>query len=113
RSVFFHEYGHDLGLPDDYNIHSYPGNVDNSNEHWTLMAQSRLGSATDQGIGERAGDLSAWNKLQLGWLDYEFLPYTTHTTLKLGPLEYQSEYKQALIVGLPKKTVTANVGAPF
>ena len=35
------------------------------------MAQSRLGAKNDQGIGERGGDLGAWNKLQLGWLDYE------------------------------------------
>ena len=68
RSVFYHEYGHDLGLPDDYNILS---GGDNNNEHWTLMAQSRLGAKNDGGIGERGGDLGAWNKLQLGWLDYE------------------------------------------
>ena len=68
RSVFFHEYGHDLGLPDDYNILS---GGDNNNEHWTLMAQSRLGAKNEPCIGDRAGDLGAWNKLQLGWLDYE------------------------------------------
>ena len=68
RSVFYHEYGHDLGLPDDYNVTS---GGDNNNEHWTLMAQSRLGAKTDAGIGDRGGDLGAWNKLQLGWLDYE------------------------------------------
>ena len=68
RSVFYHEYGHDLGLPDDYNVLS---GGDNNNEHWTLMAQSRLGAKDDEGIGERGGDLGAWNKLQLGWLDYE------------------------------------------
>ncbi len=39
RSVFYHEYGHDLGLPDDYNVLS---GGDNNNEYWTLMAQSRL-----------------------------------------------------------------------
>ena len=70
RSVFFHEFGHDLGLPDDYNILS---GGDNNNEHWTLMAQSRLGAKGEQFIGDRAGDLGAWNKLQLGWLDYETL----------------------------------------
>ena len=61
--MFFHEYGHDLGLPDDYNILS---GGDNNNEHWTLMAQSRLGAKNEPFIGERAGDLGAWNKLQLG-----------------------------------------------
>ena len=35
------------------------------------MAQSRLGAKNDRGIGDRGGDLGAWNKLQLGWLDYE------------------------------------------
>ncbi len=68
RSVFYHEYGHDLGLPDDYNVIN---GGDNNNEHWTLMAQSRLGAKNDAGIGDRGGDLGAWNKFQLGWLDYE------------------------------------------
>ncbi len=38
---------------------------------WTLMAQSRESAPQDQGIGTRAADLGAWDKLQLGWLDYE------------------------------------------
>ena len=38
-SVFAHEYGHDLGLPDDYDT---AGGGDNPVEWWTLMAQSRL-----------------------------------------------------------------------
>lgn len=38
RSVFYHEYIHDLGLPDDYN--NIVGG-DGNNEYWTLMAQSR------------------------------------------------------------------------
>ena len=49
-SVFCHEYGHDLGLPDDYDT---TGGGDNSVEHWSLMAQSRLGAKNDQGIGTR------------------------------------------------------------
>ena len=35
------------------------------------MAQSRLSAKDDEGIGTRPGDLGAWEKLQLGWLDYE------------------------------------------
>ena len=89
RSVFFHEFGHDLGLPDDYNVLS---GGDNNNEHWTLMAQSRLGAEGEEFIGDRAGDLGAWNKLQLGWLDYETLVAGAgaggNRTLNLGPQEY-------------------------
>ena len=110
RSVFFHEYAHDLGLPDDY------GPADNSNEHWTLMAQSRLGAKGEQFIGDRAGDLGAWNKLQLGWLDYETLVAGAgvggNRTLKLGPEEFNSEDPQAVVVVLPKKEVVSQLGAP-
>ncbi|MFC4108953.1 immune inhibitor A domain-containing protein [Micromonospora zhanjiangensis] len=109
-SVFVHEYGHDLGLPDDYDT---SGGGDNSNEHWTLMAQSRLSAKNDQGIGTRPGDLGAWNKLQLGWLDYETLIAGQKKTLKLGPQEYNSAEAQGAVVVLPKKSVTTNLGAPF
>jgi immune inhibitor A len=109
RSVFYHEYGHDLGLPDDYNILS---GGDNNNEHWTLMAQSRLGASTDGGIGERGGDLGAWNKLQLGWLDYATVLPGTGRTVNLGPEEYNSHKPQAAIVVLPKKVVVTQLGAP-
>ena len=109
RSVFYHEYGHDLGLPDDYNIIC---GGDNNNEHWTLMAQSRLGAKDDQGIGERGGDLGAWNKLQLGWLNAAVLQSNEKKTLELGPQEYNSKNPQALVVVLPKKTVVTDLGAP-
>ena len=109
RSVFYHEYAHDLGLPDDYN--NINGG-DNNNEHWTLMAQSRLGSATDAGIGERGGDLGAWNKLQLGWLDYEVVVAGQNRTLTLGPQEYNSTKPQAAVVVLPQREYTFDHGAP-
>ena len=113
RSVFFHEFGHDLGLPDDYN--SVNGG-DNNNEHWTLMAQSRLGAKDEPFIGDRAGDLGAWNKLQLGWLDYETLVAGPgvggNRTLNLGPEEYNSQDAQAVVVVLPKKEVVTELGAP-
>jgi immune inhibitor A len=108
--VFFHEYAHDLGLPDDY------GTGDNNNEHWTLMAQSRLGAKGEQFIGDRAGDLGAWNKLQLGWLDYETLVAGAgvggNRTLELGPEEFNTENPQAVVVVLPKKAVFTQLGAP-
>ena len=109
RSVFFHEYAHDLGLPDDYDT---SGGGDNPNEHWTLMAQSRLGAKGEPFIGDRAGDLGAWNKLQLGWLDYEVVPAGVKRTINLGPEEYNTSKAQALVVTLPQKTVVTELGAP-
>jgi immune inhibitor A len=107
-SVFVHEYGHDLGLPDAYAI---AGGGDNSNEYWTLMAQSRL-NAKGEPLGTRPGDLGAWEKLQLGWLDYEALSTHQKKTVELGPQEYNTKKAQGAVVVLPKKNVTTDNGAP-
>jgi immune inhibitor A len=107
-SVFVHEYGHDLGLPDAYAI---AGGGDNSNEYWTLMAQSRL-NAKGEPLGTRPGDLGAWEKLQLGWLDYEALSTHQKKTIELGPQEYNTKKAQGAVVVLPKKNVTTDNGAP-
>ncbi|GAB1688868.1 immune inhibitor A domain-containing protein [Krasilnikovia sp. M28-CT-15] len=108
-SVFAHEYGHDLGLPDDYDT---SGASNNNNEFWTLMAQSRLNAAGEP-LGTRPGDLGAWNKLQLGWLDYETVKAGKTKTIDLGPQEHNTANAQAAVVVLPDKTVTRNLGAPY
>jgi immune inhibitor A len=107
-SVFAHEYGHDLGLPDHYDTNG----GGNSVEYWNLMAQSRL-NGVGEALGTRAGDLSAWDKLQLGWLDYETVLANQATTLELGPHEYNSAKAQAVAVVLPDKNVTRQLGAPY
>ncbi|MFI6681010.1 immune inhibitor A domain-containing protein [Kribbella sp. NPDC050470] len=100
-SVFAHEYGHDLGLPDLYDTSGPP--VENHVNWWSIMAQSRVGKATDGGIGEQAADFGAWEKLQLGWLDYEVVAAGQNKTVVLGPHEYNSKKAQGLVVTLPKK----------
>ncbi len=107
-SVFVHEYGHDLGLPDAYDT---SGGGDNSNEYWTLMAQSRL-NAKNEPLGTRPGDIGAWEKLQLGWLDYEAIGTHQKKTVELGPQEYNTKKAQGAVVVLPKKNVTTDNGAP-
>jgi immune inhibitor A len=107
-STIAHEFGHDLNLPDHYDT----AGGDNGVEWWTLMAQSRLSGAGEP-IGTRAGDLSAWDKLQLGWLDYEIVGEGQGRTLDLGPHEFNSDKAQAAVVILPDKTVTNELGDPF
>ena len=107
-SVFAHEYGHDLGLPDHYDTNG----GDNGVEYWNLMAQSRL-NGQGEALGTRAGDLGAWDKLQLGWLDYETTVANRATAVDLGPHEYNSAKPQAVAVVLPDKAVTTRFGAPF
>ncbi len=112
-SVIAHEYGHDLGLPDHYDTSGPPAGSENPVNWWTLMAQSRVSAPGDNAIGSRAADLSAWDKLQLGWLDYEIVVPGQRRTLELGPHEYNSKKPQAAVVVLPDKTVTTDLGAPF
>ncbi len=107
-STIAHEYGHDLGLPDHYDTAGGQNGV----EWWSLMAQSRL-SGEGEPIGTRAGDLSAWDKLQLGWLDYEVTVAGQNRTLTLGPHEYNTDRPQAVVTVLPDKEVTADYGEPF
>ncbi|GAB3240453.1 immune inhibitor A [Kineosporia babensis] len=107
--VFAHEYGHDLGLPDDYDT---TGGEGSPVEWWSLMAQSRL-NGKGEPIGSRAGDLGAWQKLQLGWLDYEVVPYGRRDrVVELGPQEYNTDRAQAVVVPLPLKKVVTELPKP-
>jgi immune inhibitor A len=107
--VFAHEYGHDLGLPDEYDT---SGGGENSTGFWTLMSSgSWLGTGKDS-IGDLPGDMNAWDKLQLGWLDYDVANAGKRSTHKLGVAEYNTKDAQALVVQLPEKTVTTEVVTP-
>ncbi|NGO14667.1 M6 family metalloprotease domain-containing protein [Streptomyces sp. HC44] len=107
--VFAHEYGHDLGLPDHYDT---TNQGENSTAYWTLMSSgSWLGTGEDD-IGNLPGDMTAWDKLQLGWLKYDTAKAATRSTHKLGVAEYNTKDAQALVVELPKKPVTTEVVPP-
>ena len=110
RSVFYHEFGHDLGLPDLYDTQG--GGGDNAVGWWSIMAQSRLSAAGEPGLGTRGGDLGPWEKMQLGWFDYEVALADRARTLDLGPHEYNTAKPQGVVVVLPKKSVTTQYGAP-
>ncbi|CAL9536806.1 immune inhibitor A domain-containing protein [Streptomyces sp. enrichment culture] len=106
--VFAHEYGHDLGLPDHYDTQG----GENSTGFWTLMSSgSWLGTGKNE-IGNLPGDMTAWDKLQLGWLNYDTAKAGVNSWHKLGLAEYNTKHKQALVVQLPKKAVTTEVVTP-
>jgi len=66
--VYAHEFGHVLGLPDLYDRDDSDGDSGGIGE-WGLMA---LGSWLGWG-GDTPAHMSAWSKLQMGWLDATIL----------------------------------------
>ena len=98
--VFAHEYGHDLGLPDHYDTSSGA----NSSAYWTLMSSgSYLGNGTID-IGAAPGDMWGWDKLQLGWSNYELAQHGKFSTHKLGPAETNTKQAQAVVIPLPESS---------
>ncbi|MFH8340302.1 immune inhibitor A domain-containing protein [Streptomyces sp. AM6-12] len=106
--VFAHEYGHDLGLPDEYDTDG----GDNSTGFWTLMSSGSWLGTGKEAIGDLPGDMNAWDKLQLGWLNYDTAKAGTKSSHKLGVAEYNTRNKQALVVNLPDKAVTTTITEP-
>ncbi|TSC31392.1 immune inhibitor A domain-containing protein [Corallococcus sp. Z5C101001] len=109
--VFAHEYGHDLGLPDHYDTTNA---ADNGTGFWTIMSSGSYLNDGTTDIGSRPGDFFAWDKLQLGWLDYATTSAGLYSYHKLGPAEVTSQNaKQALLVKLPGKPRPQPTTAPF
>ncbi|MGW4021234.1 immune inhibitor A domain-containing protein [Streptomyces sp. NPDC005009] len=106
--VFAHEYGHDLGLPDLYDT----AGGENSTGFWTLMSSGSWLGTGQKEIGNLPGDMTAWDKLQLGWLNYDTAKAGVNSWHKLGVAEYNTKHKQALVVTLPKKAVTTEIIEP-
>ena len=107
-SVFAHEYAHDLGLPDLYDT----SGGDDGVAWWRLMSQSRARRKDDEGIGTRPADLGAWDKLQLGWLDYEIALAATSARRRSVRTSTTRRRRRALVVVLPKKEVTTKLVPP-
>jgi immune inhibitor A len=64
-------------------------------------------------IGNKYSHMGAWEKFQLGWLNYEVAQAGLKSEHKLGPMEFNTKQAQGLFVILPKKPVVTNVGAPY
>jgi bacillopeptidase F (M6 metalloprotease family) len=88
-------------------------NGENGTGFWTLMSS---GSWIDEGmdtIGNKPSHMGAWEKFQLGWLNYEVARAGQKSEHKLGPMEFNTKQAQALIVVLPEKSVPTDIGAAY
>ncbi|MBK8469854.1 MAG: immune inhibitor A [Actinomycetales bacterium] len=117
--VFAHEYGHDLGLPDLYDTSGNTGGAENSTAFWSLMSSgANIGDGGRDGIGDNPTDLSAWELLRLGWLNaqgdkgpfYEVVEPGARSRHVLGPNTPATRANQAIVVSLPDKEVTTQLG---
>jgi immune inhibitor A len=112
--VFSHEYAHDLGLPDEYDTSGNTGGAENGTGWWTIMSQGSYGTDGKEDIGSKPIGFSAWDKLQLGWLNYEQATAGQKSEHKLSPSVFNTKQAQALVVTLPPSlnTTTLNLGKP-
>jgi immune inhibitor A len=77
--VFAHEYGHDLGLPDLYNV---LGNGESDVEFWDLMNTGSHSGPIFQSIPANMG---LWDKWVLGWADPVIMDISDQPrTIKIG-----------------------------
>ncbi|WP_181008862.1 immune inhibitor A domain-containing protein [Streptomyces sp. SM12] len=114
--VFAHEFAHDLGLPDLYDT----AGGENGTTFWSAMSSGSWLGLGDGTIGALPNEMGAWEKLQLGWLDYTTAKAAKTSVHRIGSagLEYPEgrnsalKGRQALIVELPEKEVTNEIVAP-
>jgi immune inhibitor A len=106
--VFAHEYGHDLGLPDLYDYYG-----ENSTGFWTLMSSGSWMNDGTVDIGSKPSHMGAWEKFQLGWLNYEVARAGEKSSHKLGPMEFNTKQAQGVFVVLPPKAVTSHIANPY
>ena len=76
------------------------------------MSQSRGTGRGQEGIGNRASSMGAWDKFQLGWLNYDVARAGRKSEHRLHPNSADGTGKNGLIVLLPNKDVELMLGDP-
>jgi immune inhibitor A len=95
--VFSHEFGHDLGLPDQYDT-TYGG--ESPSAFWTLMASgSWLGR--EYGLDTQPAPMNAWDKWALGWNSPKVVNRGKTVTTTLQPAATGDLTKTSVMVKLP------------
>jgi immune inhibitor A len=112
--VFSHEFGHEMGnLPDEYDTSGNTGGAENGTAWWTLMSQGSYGTQSGVDLGTSPVHMSAWDKFQLGWLNYDVVGYGQSREIKLGPAESNTKQSQGVFTLLPDKAKTVSIGSPY
>ncbi|MBI3016752.1 MAG: immune inhibitor A [Deltaproteobacteria bacterium] len=113
--VFAHEFGHDLGLPDLYDT-APVNNSESSVEFWSIMSAGSWISKKNEPLGTFPTHFSAWEKMKLGWLDYDEMTLgkeDLHKFALLDRAEFHGQKAQALKINLPKATKVIKISDPI
>jgi immune inhibitor A len=104
--VFCHEFGHDLGLPDQYDYSSTTG--DATSGFWTIMASgSWLGR--QWGIGTKPAAMNVWDKTALGFIQPKVVKRGHTATVKLQAAAFGKSDSTGVKIELPKATHTTQL----
>ena len=92
-----------------------PAARENSTGFWTLYSSGSYGSSgiPADGIGSKPIPMSAYEKIFLGWSDYQVVGHGEKASVKLGPANATTKQAQTLVALLPDKEVSAEVGEPY
>lgn len=93
--TFAHEYGHDLGLPDEYDT-LYSGTGEPVG-YWSLMA---TGSWLGQPLDVKPSSISIWGRAALGWVTPKVVTGKSAAVLLDQSVNY-GDNEQALRINLP------------
>lgn len=113
--VFSHEFGHDLGLPDLYDTRPKNGS-ESSVAFWSVMSMGSWASLEGEPIGTFPTHFSAYEKKELGWLDYDEVKLGNedlHKFALLDRAEFHGQNAQALEIHLPEGIKVAKVFEPI
>ncbi len=113
--VFAHEFGHDLGLPDLYDT-APVNHSESSVEFWSIMSAGSWLSKKNAPLGTFPSHFSAWEKMKLGWLDYDEVTLgdeDLHKFALLDRAEFHGQKAQALKINLPKATKIIKISDPI
>ncbi|MCX6362731.1 MAG: immune inhibitor A, partial [Actinobacteria bacterium] len=99
-SGFCHEFGHDLGLPDEYDYSS--ATQDTSAGFWTVMADGCL-LGRQWGTTSEPGPMNVWDKYALGYVTPKVVKRGATATVTLQPAATGAAGSTGVMIPLPKR----------